>query len=62
LNSIVLSTIIKLETSPNQSNSERRDRDDIEMVLRENNNGGATRYFVNIGSRDNFDWMSLKDT
>jgi ATP-dependent RNA helicase DeaD len=27
---------------------------------RENNNG-ATRYFVNIGSRDNFDWMSLKD-
>jgi ATP-dependent RNA helicase DeaD len=24
-------------------------------------NGGATRYFVNIGSRDNFDWMSLKD-
>jgi ATP-dependent RNA helicase DeaD len=25
------------------------------------NNGGAIRYFVNIGSRDNFDWMSLKD-
>ena len=23
--------------------------------------GGAVRYFVNIGSRDNFDWMSLKD-
>lgn len=22
---------------------------------------GATRYFVNIGSRDNYDWMSLKD-
>lgn len=22
---------------------------------------GAVRYFVNIGSRDNFDWMSLKD-
>jgi ATP-dependent RNA helicase DeaD len=22
---------------------------------------GAARYFVNIGSRDNFDWMSLKD-
>jgi ATP-dependent RNA helicase DeaD len=32
-----------------------------ETVPRENNNGGATRYFVNIGSRDNFDWMSLKD-
>ncbi|AWH85887.1 ATP-dependent RNA helicase [Flavobacterium album] len=31
----------------------------------ESNSGGsgsgATRYFVNIGSRDNFDWMSLKD-
>lgn len=24
-------------------------------------NSGAIRYFVNIGSRDNFDWMSLKD-
>jgi ATP-dependent RNA helicase DeaD len=33
-----------------------------EMVLKKNNNGGATRYFVNIGSRDNFDWMSLKIT
>jgi ATP-dependent RNA helicase DeaD len=25
------------------------------------NAGGAVRYFINIGSRDNFDWMSLKD-
>ena len=24
-------------------------------------NDGATRYFLNIGSRDNFDWMTLKD-
>lgn len=24
-------------------------------------NGSAVRYFVNIGSRDDFDWMSLKD-
>lgn len=24
-------------------------------------NSGAVRYFVNIGSRDNYDWMSLKD-
>ncbi|KAF2518645.1 DEAD/DEAH box helicase [Flavobacterium salilacus subsp. salilacus] len=24
-------------------------------------NGGAVRYFINIGSRDNFDWMTLKD-
>lgn len=45
----------------NQSNSERRDRNDRDGATRENNNGGATRYFVNIGSRDNFDWMSLKD-
>jgi ATP-dependent RNA helicase DeaD len=42
-----------------QSGSERRERDDREP--RENNNSGATRYFVNIGSRDNFDWMTLKD-
>jgi ATP-dependent RNA helicase DeaD len=38
---------------------ERRERGDD--TPRENNNGGATRYFVNIGSRDNFDWMTLKD-
>ncbi|WP_333693780.1 DEAD/DEAH box helicase [Flavobacterium sp.] len=25
------------------------------------NQSGATRFFVNIGSRDNFDWMQLKD-
>ena len=24
-------------------------------------NDGTTRYFLNLGSRDNFDWMSLKD-
>jgi ATP-dependent RNA helicase DeaD len=39
---------------------ERRERSD-DREPRENNNGGAARYFVNIGSRDNFDWMSLKD-
>ncbi|MEN9908785.1 MAG: hypothetical protein RLZZ540_1934, partial [Bacteroidota bacterium] len=39
---------------------ERRERGD-DSAPRENNNGGATRYFVNIGSRDNFDWMTLKD-
>ena len=43
----------------NQS-SDRRERDD-RGEAREGNNSGATRYFVNIGSRDNFDWMSLKD-
>jgi ATP-dependent RNA helicase DeaD len=52
----------KTETSLNQSSgSERRERDDRDGA-QENNNGGATRYFVNIGSRDNFDWMSLKIT
>ncbi|MCP2026102.1 ATP-dependent RNA helicase DeaD [Flavobacterium sp. HSC-32F16] len=42
-----------------QSSGERRERSDSEP--REFNNNGAVRYFVNIGSRDNFDWMSLKD-
>ncbi|MDO8316376.1 MAG: DEAD/DEAH box helicase [Flavobacterium sp.] len=49
------------DISNQTSGSERRDRDDRDGAPRENNNGGATRYFVNIGSRDNFDWMSLKD-
>ncbi|TCN51991.1 ATP-dependent helicase [Flavobacterium circumlabens] len=39
---------------------ERRERSDS-AEPREFNNNGAVRYFVNIGSRDNFDWMSLKD-
>jgi len=39
-----------------QSAGERR-----ESAPRDGGNDGATRYFVNIGSRDNFDWMSLKD-
>jgi ATP-dependent RNA helicase DeaD len=42
----------------NMSSGNDRNRD--ERAPRENN-GGAVRYFVNIGSRDNFDWMSLKD-
>ena len=42
-----------------QSSGERRERGDSEP--REFSNNGAVRYFVNIGSRDNFDWMSLKD-
>lgn len=41
------------------SGGERRERGDSEP--REFSNNGAVRYFVNIGSRDNFDWMSLKD-
>ncbi|MBF2708010.1 DEAD/DEAH box helicase [Flavobacterium soyangense] len=49
------------DLSSQSSGSERRERDDRDGAPRENNNGGATRYFVNIGSRDNFDWMTLKD-
>ncbi|MCY1488463.1 DEAD-box ATP-dependent RNA helicase CshA [compost metagenome] len=39
-----------------QSAGERRESDGAPR-----DNSGAVRYFVNIGSRDNFDWMSLKD-
>lgn len=39
-----------------QSAGERRESDSGSR-----SNSGAVRYFVNIGSRDNFDWMSLKD-
>ena len=49
------------DISNQSSGSDRRERDDRDGAPRENNNNGATRYFVNIGSRDNFDWMSLKD-
>jgi ATP-dependent RNA helicase DeaD len=49
------------DISNQSSGSDRRERDDRDGAPRENNNGGATRYFVNIGSRDNFDWMTLKD-
>ena len=50
------------DISNQSSGSDRRERDDRDGGSRESNNsGGATRYFVNIGSRDNFDWMSLKD-
>lgn len=39
------------------SSDRREDRQPREF----NNSGSAVRYFVNIGSRDNFDWMQLKD-
>jgi len=42
------------------SQSAGSDRRDDRGEARESN-GSAVRYFVNIGSRDNFDWMSLKD-
>ncbi|MFM9826859.1 DEAD/DEAH box helicase [Flavobacterium sp.] len=49
------------DISNQSSGSERRERDDRGESREGNNNNGATRYFVNIGSRDNFDWMQLKD-
>jgi ATP-dependent RNA helicase DeaD len=48
------------DLSSQSSGSDRRERDDRDGSSR-GNNSGATRYFVNIGSRDNFDWMTLKD-
>ncbi len=48
------------DLSNQSSGSDRRERDDRDGASR-GNNSGATRYFVNIGSRDNFDWMTLKD-
>lgn len=45
------------DLSSQSSGAERRD----DREPREFGNNGAVRYFVNIGSRDNFDWMSLKD-
>jgi ATP-dependent RNA helicase DeaD len=47
------------DLSAQSSGSERRD--DRDGASQGGNSGGAVRYFVNIGSRDNFDWMSLKD-
>ena len=46
------------DLSSQSSGSDRRERDG---APRENNNGGATRYFVNSGSRDEFEWMQLQD-
>jgi hypothetical protein len=63
LNSTVLSIITrKTETFLIKLQVKDERSDDRDGAPRENNNGGATRYFVNIGSRDNFDWMSLKIT
>ena len=48
------------DLSAQSAGNDRRERDDREP--REfGNSGSAVRYFVNIGSRDNFDWMTLKD-
>lgn len=40
------------------STSKSRERNEGDFTP---NADGAVRYFVNIGSRDDFDWMSLKD-
>jgi ATP-dependent RNA helicase DeaD len=44
------------DLSSQSAGSERRD-----SVSTRDNNGAAVRYFINIGSRDDFDWMQLKD-
>ncbi len=46
------------DLSSQSAGSERRDAGESSFS---GNSGSAVRYFVNIGSRDNFDWMSLKD-
>jgi len=46
------------DLSSQSAGSDRRESSDREP---RESNGSAVRYFVNIGSRDNFDWMSLKD-
>ena len=46
------------DLSSQNAGSDRREREDREP---RENTSGATRFFVNIGSRDNFDWMQLKD-
>ena len=45
------------DLSSQSSGSERRE----DRGERPVSNSDAVRYFVNIGSRDNFDWMQLKD-
>ncbi len=46
------------DLSNQSSSSDRKDRDGSS---RNTNTSGATRYFINIGARDDFDWMQLKD-
>ncbi len=40
---------------------ERGERDSRNSREPRISNDGSVRYFLNLGSRDNFDWMSLKD-
>ena len=49
------------DLSSQSSGSERREGREDREPREFGNSGGAVRYFVNIGSRDNFDWMQLKD-
>ena len=46
------------DLSTQSSSSDRKERDGSN---RSTNTSGATRYFINIGARDDFDWMQLKD-
>jgi ATP-dependent RNA helicase DeaD len=40
---------------------ERGERSRDRGVRRESTNSGSVRYFINVGEKDGYDWMSLKD-
>lgn len=44
-----------------QSSSNDRGERSSQSASNYTDNGSSTRFFVNLGTRDNFDWMSLKD-
>jgi len=50
------STAKDLNTSDSGDRGERRGRDSRELPK-----NGSVRYFINVGERDGYDWMSLKD-
>lgn len=45
-----------LNTSVDSNGREQRSRGDREV-----SGNGSVRYFINVGEKDNYDWMSLKD-
>ncbi len=45
-----------LNTSDKPAGPERRSNDGFET-----SKNGSVRYFINVGEKDNYDWMSLKD-
>jgi ATP-dependent RNA helicase DeaD len=49
------------ESGGREDRSERGERKERSSSNNFSSDSGAVRYFVNIGSRDEFDWMKLKD-